>query len=202
VLFAAAQLPDLIWPILVLTGVERVRIEPGATAYTPLAFEHYPWSHSLVAVVLWAVLAAIAYRAVTRDERGAIAVGALVVSHWVLDFITHRPDLPLYPGGPVAGLGLWNSPLWTMIVEAALFLVGLVLYVNATRARDRIGGWALWGLVILFVVIDVGNAFGPPPPNVTAVAGAALAMWLLVLLAWWADRHREPAAMPTARSWT
>ena len=202
VLFAAAQLPDLIWPVLVLAGVERVRIDPGNTAYTPLAFEHYPWSHSLLFVVFWAVLAGFAYRAVTRDERGALVVGALVVSHWVLDFITHRPDLPIYPGGPLGGLGLWNSPLWTMLVEAALFLVGLVLYVNATRPRDRIGSWALWGLVILFVVIDVGNVVGPLPPNATAVASAALAMWLLVLLAWWADRHRDAAAERVARSWT
>jgi membrane-bound metal-dependent hydrolase YbcI (DUF457 family) len=120
---AAALLPDLVWPIFLLLGWERVEIAPGATAFTPLAFVHYPWSHSLVAVVGWAFAAGAAARLRRRPLAVAGALAVLVVSHWVLDFITHRPDLPLYPGGTVAGLGLWRSVPGTLAVELALFVV-------------------------------------------------------------------------------
>ena len=61
-LVVACQLPDLIWPVLLLAGIERARIEPGNTAFTPLAFDHYPWSHSLLLVVIWGAALAALYR--------------------------------------------------------------------------------------------------------------------------------------------
>lgn len=170
-LFLAAQFIDLLWPTLLLLGVERVRIAPGATAVTPLVFEHYPLSHSLLAVAAWALLLALAYGFLRQDRRGALLVGLAVLSHWLLDAVVHQPDLPLYPGSAVlAGLTLWDSLTATLAVEVPLFLIGVWLYLRATRPRDRIGTWGLGGLVGLLAVIYVGNLFGPPPPDVTAIA--------------------------------
>ena len=140
VLVAAAQLLDLIWPPLVLAGIEKVRIEPGNTRFTPLDFESYPWSHSLLMAALWSIVAAAAYWAAKRYRRGALVIGLAVFSHWLLDFITHRPDLPLYPGSRVyAGLGLWNSVPATIIVEGAIFALGVWLYAASTRSKDKYG---------------------------------------------------------------
>ena len=192
-LFAAAQLPDLLWPALLLAGVERARVAPGDTAFTPLAFDHYPWSHSLLMVLLWgALLAGLHRRQRGGAAGGATVLGALVVSHWVLDWITHRPDLPLAPGaGPRLGLGLWNSVAATLAVELLLFAAGAWLYARATRPVDRTGRWAWAGLVLFLLVVHAANAFGPPPPSMTAVAVGGLAIWLLVWWGAWADAHRR-----------
>jgi hypothetical protein len=198
-LFLAAQFIDLLWPTLLLLGVERVRIEPGATAMTPLDFVHYPVSHSLLAVSGWALVLALAHFALRRRRRDAVVVGAAVVSHWFLDALVHRPDLPLYPGdGPLLGLGLWNSVPVTLLVELSLLAAGVWLYLGATRARDATGRWAIRGLVAALLVIYLGNAFGPPPPSVEAIAWVGQAQWLLVAWAWLADAHREPLPSPSA----
>jgi hypothetical protein len=190
-LFAAVQFPDLLWPVFLLTGVERARIAPGDTAFTPLAFEHYPWSHSLLMVVIWGVVLGVAYRLRHNDGRAARVIGALVVSHWVLDWLTHRPDLPLIPGGgPKLGLGLWNYAMATLVIEAVLFALGVALYTRSTTARDRTGRWAWISLVAFLLLMHATNAFSPPPPNMTAVAVAGLAIWLLVAWGGWGDRHR------------
>jgi membrane-bound metal-dependent hydrolase YbcI (DUF457 family) len=193
-LFAASQLPDLLWPPLVLTGVERVRIDPGNTAFTPLDFVHYPWSHSLATVLLWGLLAGLAYLALRGDRRGAMWVGLLAVSHWVLDYLTHRPDLPLWPGGPKVGLELWASVPGTVAVEGGMFVIGVWLYMRATRARDRIGAGAPWALAGFLGAVYAGELFGPPPPSVGAIGVVGLSLWLLVAWAAWADRHRDAAA--------
>jgi len=190
-LFLAAQFIDLLWPVLVLLGVERVRIDPGATVVTPLDFEHYPVSHSLLAVVGWGVLLAGIYFLIARDRRGSMVIGLAVVSHWLLDFLVHRPDLPLYPGGVRVGLGIWQSLPATLVMELGLFGVGIFLYRRATQARDAIGRWALWALVMLLVAIYAGNLSGPPPPSATAIAWVGQAQWLLVAWGYWIDRHRK-----------
>jgi membrane-bound metal-dependent hydrolase YbcI (DUF457 family) len=191
-LFAAAQLLDLVWPVLVLLGVETVRIDPGNTAFTPLDFASYPWTHSLLFALLWAAGFAIVYRVRTGLTRGAWVVGALVFSHWLLDFVTHRPDLPLAPGAPKVGLGLWSSVPATLIVEAALFAIGVYLYAAGTRARNRTGAVAFWALVALLTATYVANVVGPPPPNAAAIGVAGLLMWLFIPWAVWIDRSREP----------
>jgi hypothetical protein len=192
VLFIAAQLPDLLWPIFLTLGWEHVAVAPGNTAFTPLDFVSYPISHSLVAVATWSVVAGVGYLLWKRDRRGALIVALLVSSHWLLDFLSHRPDLPLYPGGPLVGLGLWNSVLATVIVEGGIFLAGLAIYLRATRARDGMGNPGLFLLVALLVLIYVGAAVGPPPPNVRAVILSGLASWLFPFWAWWVDTHRVP----------
>lgn len=194
-LFLAAQFIDLLWPSFLLLGLERVRIEPGAIGLTPLAFEHYPWSHSLLAVLGWAIAFAIIHFALRGNRRSAIVLGALVLSHWWLDLLVHRPDLPLYPGeSPLFGLGLWAWPRWVFAFESALFLIGLALYLHVTRARDRAGNWLLGSLVALLLAIHLSNQIGAPPPNVTTLAWVGQAQWLLVALAYWVDRHRRAAA--------
>lgn len=192
-LIAAAQLSDLIWPVLLLLGVERVRLVPNANPFLRLAFDSYPWTHSLVMSIVLGALAGGGYALLRHDRASGVIVGLLVVSHWVLDWVTHLADLPLYPGGPQVGLGLWKSIDGTMIVEAALLLVGIVVYARVTRAADRTGRWALWGFVALLGVLYLANAYGSPPPNVSAIAWAALGGWLLPLLGWWIDRHRVAA---------
>ena len=195
-LFLACQFADLLWPTLVLAGVEHVEIEPGATAFTPLDFVSYPYSHSLVALMLWGVIVGTIYVMARRaPAAAAVTLGLLVVSHWVLDYITHRPDMPLTMSGPQrVGLGLWNSVPGTLAAEFVVFGVGLALYLRSTAARDRIGSIGLWSLVAFMVAIYLAASFGPPPPSSAAVAWSAQAMWLLVLWGFWVDRHRMPAA--------
>ena len=191
-LFLTCQLADLIWPTLVLLGVERVEIDPGNTAFTPLNFVFYPYSHSLTALLLWGIIFGGAYRAAYDATRWtALLLGGLVVSHWVLDFVSHRPDMPLsIDDHEKVGLGLWNSVPATIAVEGLMFAIGLAIYARSTRARDRIGAYGLWGLALFFIGVNVANILSPPPPSATAVAWSAELLWLVVAAAYWVDRHR------------
>jgi len=198
-LFLAAQWLDLLWPTLLLLGVERVRIAPGATEVTPLLFEHYPVSHGLLAVLVWAAVAAAAYFGIRRDRQGALMLALLVVSHWALDAIVHRPDLPLFPGSDrMVGLNLWSSLPLTLVIELSLFALGVWWYARVTAARTASGRWGLWGLVLLLLGIYAGNLLGPPPPSAQAIAWAGQAQWLLVAWGYWLDRHRQVVAVPRA----
>jgi membrane-bound metal-dependent hydrolase YbcI (DUF457 family) len=191
-LMAAPLFLDLLWPIFLVAGVESVRIDPGNTAFTPLDLHDYPWSHSLATSLAWSAVFATAFWAATRYARGAAVLAAGVLSHWVLDFVTHRPDLPLYPGSATSvGLGLWNSREGTMAVEAALFVVGVAIYARTTRAINRRGAFALWSLVLLLAAMYATTCFGPPPPSAAAIKYAGLGAWLFVPWAWWIDRNRE-----------
>ena len=193
-LFLAAQFIDLLWPTFLVLGWERVAISPGATAVTPLDFQHYPISHSLLAAAGWGALLGGAYFGLTRERRGAVIVAALVVSHWLLDALMPRPDLPLTPFGETrVGLGLWNSLPATLLVEMPIFIAGCWLYARATRARDAVGRWGFAGLVAFLLVIQAANLAGDPPPSVAMIAWAGHAQWLIVLWAFWVDRHRQAA---------
>jgi hypothetical protein len=194
-LLVAAQLADVLWPMFVALGIEHVRIDPGNTAVTPLDFVSYPYSHSLVLLVMWGAALGAAYHAVARDRAAFLILAALVVSHWVLDFVTHRPDMPIYPGGAKYGLSLWNSVPATIAVELPLFAAGLWVYVRATKARDTIGHWAFISLAVFLVLMYFVNLVSPPPPSVTALWIAAIAgAAILTLWAGWADAHREQRA--------
>ena len=191
-LVMAAQFVDLIWPIFLLLGVERVIIVPGATAVTPLDFIRYPISHSLLADLGWASLFAGIYQIVRRDSRGALCLWFVVMSHWVLDALTHVPDLPLYPGSwTYVGLGLWNSRAGTFVVESAIFAVGVILYAGATRPRDPTGAIAFRSFAALLFLLYLANLLGPPPPSEKAIAYVGLSLWLFVAWAYWLDRHRR-----------
>jgi hypothetical protein len=201
-LFAACQLADLLWPTFLLVGMERVTIEPGNTVVTPLNFVSYPYSHSLLTLIIWGVALGGAYMALRRAPFAAGATLALlVVSHWLLDTLTHRPDMPLMPtGGSRLGLGLWNSFWGTVVVESAMFAAGLAFYIRTTRPRSGAGVIVLWSLVAFMLIIYAGNLFSPPPPSPTILAWSAQALWLLIVWAWWADRLRSVDGYSRAES--
>ena len=188
----AAQFLDELWPILLLLGVEQVRIVPGLMAANPLDFVYYPFSHSLLMAIVWGILVGGAYFMLRHYGRGAWVMGALVVSHWLLDLPMHRADLPLWLGAssPKVGWGLWNSIPATYVIEFAIYAIGVALYLRATRARDRIGSWGLWAYILVLAILYIMTN-GSPPPSERALAWSALGIWLFVPWAWWVDKHRE-----------
>ena len=190
----AAQWADGVWPILVLLGLEQVEIHPGITRVTPLDFVSYPYSHGLVADLGWAAIFALVYGTLRNDWRGAGWLAVLVMSHWVLDVVAHRPDMPTWPGGPKLGAGLWDSMAATLVAEFVLFGIGLWLYMRSTVARDVLGKVLLWTFAITLAVLFLAAVFGPPPPTVFVLAVTGLLGWLFVVWAYWIDRHRTALA--------
>lgn len=195
-LVAAALLPDLVWPVCVLAGWESVEIAPGITAFNPLDFTAYPWSHSLLMVIGWGAAAGLAWWVTGRDRAGAAVIGCLVASHWLLDWITHRPDLPLWPGdASLYGLGLWNSIAGTTVLEGGMFAAGSWLYLFGTQPTNRKGRYGMPSLLLLLAAFYLADRIGPPPPNATVLGWFALfAGFVPVGWATWADRHRRPQA--------
>ena len=195
-LLLAAQWPDLLWPLFLMLGWERVRIVPGITAVSPLDFTSYPLTHSLLADFGWGMLLAGLYVIFKKNLSGAVVIWACVMSHWLLDFISHRPDLPLYPGSRLVGLGLWNSVSVTLLVEGGLFVAGAMIYSRTTHARDKMGEYSYKTFVALLVLIYLASLMGPPPPSVTAVEWAGVFAWFFIAWAYWLDEHRSPATQP------
>lgn len=196
ILFLACQLADIIWPNLVLLGIEALEIEPGITVMTPLNFVHYPYSHSLIALLLWGAIFAVLYALLRRSgTKAAIVIGMLVLSHWVLDVLTHRPDMPIsLADSSVIGFGLWNFPVFAIPLELILFGVGIWLYLRHTRPLDRQGSIGFWALALFLLLVYAANLLGPPPPSSVAVAWSAQALWLIIAWGFWVDHHRDPRA--------
>jgi len=195
-LVAGVTALDLVWPILVLAGIERVSIVPGATAFTPLIFDYYPWSHSLVMAVVWGILLAGLARAAGVPRSAAPLLVALVVSHWVLDFVSHAADMPLWPGpSPHLGLGLWNSITWTLVIEGAMWVGGIVLYLQSHRFTSGTRRVAFWALVVTSSALWASGPWSPPPPSVTALGWFGLMGWIIIPWAAWADGGGD-AALP------
>lgn len=193
----AAEFLDFVWPIFVLAGIEKVEIVPGLTPVTPLDFVSYPWTHSLLMSFAWAVVFGGVYYGIKRDRTGAIVLGAVVLSHWFLDWLVHRPDLPLAPGTARYGLGLWYSRLATVVVELAIFLTGVGLYLRTTRPNDRIGRYALAAYIVVLMGVYAMSIQGGAPPSVPAMALVSLVGTVLFAVwAGWADWHRTPAEAP------
>jgi hypothetical protein len=189
-LMAGVTALDLIWPVFVLAGLEHVRIVPGATAFTPLVFDSYPWSHSLVMAVAWGVLLAAIGRWRTAVPVSGLLV-ALVVSHWVLDFASHAPDMPLWPGAssPKFGLGLWNSIPLTLIIEGAIWVIGIALYLQVPGRRTVGAAIALWSFIAVCTLMWASGPWGPVPPSERALGWFGLIGWLIVPWAAAADRR-------------
>jgi hypothetical protein len=188
-MFIAVQLLDLIWPVFVLLGIESLSIDHGNTKLTHLDFEYYPYSHSLFMASIWGGVLGLIYYIVTGNKKGSYILGALVLSHWVLDLITHRPDLPISPFSELkVGLGLWNFPVMEIVIELSLFIAGAMLYYRLAKPRRRISYFILIGFLL---IIHFMNLIGPPPPDVITVAWSANLMWLLIIWAWWIE-YRKP----------
>jgi len=197
-LLAAPLFCDILWPIFLILGWEHVRIVPGFTRFNSYDLYDFPWSHSLLMCVVWATVFSAIYYASARYRPGAIAIWIGVLSHWVLDWITHVPDMPLYPGGgPRLGLSLWNHVAATMAVEILMLLAGVYLYASATRSRDRIGKYAFYAYVLVLLVLFISDRFsGQPAPASASVAAhdiflpSVIAEVVLLVWPWWFDRHR------------
>jgi hypothetical protein len=184
-----------------LTGLEEVSIDPGNTRFTPFDFISYPISHSLVAAIAWATIFAVCYQMYAHYWQGSVAIWAGVVSHWLLDFVVHRPDLPLYAGSARYGLALWNHPRATIIVEGLMYVAGVWIYWRSTQPKDQIGRWGFWGFVLALVICYEANIYSPPPSNLKTLGWAVLGLGLLLVLwAWWFDRHREPISTNSSAS--
>ena len=191
-LFIASQFIDLLWPVFLLLGIEKVQIEQGNTAMTPLNFISYPYSHSLFGVLVWAILLGVVYYLLKKNFRTSLLLGLLVLSHWVLDLFTHRPDLQLLPWSDFKmGFGLWNSVTLTIIAEGSIFILGAYFYLSVTKSKNKNGSYGLWSLLIFLTLIYVMNIVGPPPSDTNAIAIVGLFQWLLVAWAYWIDRNRK-----------
>ena len=191
-LFVAVQLADMLWPIFLLLGWEHAHFEAGPNPFLVLWLDSIPISHSLLTLIAWGALFAGLYHWRTGYARGALVVALAVVSHWVLDLATHRPDMPLYPGGPKLGLGLWNSVAGTVIIEVLMFAAGTWIYLRTTRARDAAGRYGLGALLALLGLSYGGSLLGGAPPSMRAIEiGGIIFGWLFVAWAGWGDKHRE-----------
>lgn len=191
VLLGASEFIDLLFPAFVLAGWEQVRFESGTNPFLVSDY-YYPLSHSLVMTLLWSLAGAAAYWLFSRYRRGAIVVAATILSHWLLDLISHKPDLPLFPGeSPMLGLGLWYSVAGTVVVELLMLAAGVWLYLSVSRGRDRFGAIGLWAFLALMVLIYFSMLSGPPPPDQSAFAWVGIAFVLFLLWAHWFDRHRD-----------
>ena len=190
IMFIAVQFLDLIWPILVLLGIETFEIQEGITKLTPLNFTHYPYSHSLMMSIVWGLLFGLIYFVITKQARNSILMSGLVFSHWVLDFITHRPDLQLTPFSDYrVGLGLWNYPVFEMIIEIGLFLLGVYFYYTILKPKRKIAFWSLIAFLLVIHVMNLTMALlGPPPPSIESVAWSANLIWLFIIWAWWIEK--------------
>jgi heme/copper-type cytochrome/quinol oxidase subunit 4 len=195
ILFLAVQLVDVFWAVLVLLGIEKVRIVPGITATNPLDLYYMPYTHSLVMSLVWAGAAALVYRMLPRLNGwgSAAIVGLAVFSHWLFDLLVHRPDLPLYDNSAKMGLGLWNYPVIAFALEVALLAIGMFLYARNTRPTRRGGGAGLIVFGLLMAAVQLTVFFGSPPKSDTEVAISALVAYVLfAAVAFWLERRRAP----------
>lgn len=194
ILFVAVQFVDVLWSIFVLLGIEKVRIVPGITATNPLDLYYLPYTHSLVGSLLWAIAAMIVYRIFSREPNAWVTggiVGAAVFSHWILDLLVHRPDLPLYDNVHKMGLGLWNYPVLAFALEVVFLFGGMYLYLRSTKPVGRVGRYVMviFGLVMLAIQAFV--FFGPPPSSANAAALTALVAYAVFAgVAHWLERKR------------
>jgi hypothetical protein len=190
-LFIAVQFLDLLWPTLILLHIEHAAIVPGITKMSPIDFTDYPISHSLLMSVIWGILFGAIFWLVKKDFRSALILGLCVVSHWILDIVVHRPDLPLYPGNsPKLGFGLWNYPFVEPIIEMLIFLAGFILYMKTTASKNSIGKYGLWVLIAFLIFSHFYSFFSPEPTDIASVAWSAQIIWVLVILAFWVDHNR------------
>ena len=192
-LFLAAQAVDIAWATFVLAGIEKVRIVPGITAASPLDLYYMPYTHSLVAAIAWSVAVAAVCKVLFRWKGWASGawVGVAVFSHWVIDLLVHRPDLPLWGDTAKVGLGLWNHAALSFALEAAVLGAGLALYLVRTRARNAAGRYAPIVFALAMLAIQGSTFFAPPPGSVRLLAVTALASYFaFAAIAGWIDRQR------------
>jgi hypothetical protein len=194
VLFVAVQFLDVLWAPFVLLGVEKVRIVPHFTASNALDLYYMPYTHGLLTALGWSVLAGALYQVVARPmhRRAAVLVGLAVFSHWILDFIVHVPDLPLYDNSAKVGLGLWNARALAYGLESVVLLGGIWLYLRGRQARTM----RTWMFGAFLLAIQAYNTFLAPPPTSdrTFAATALIAYAVFATAIWWLEDRGGTAA--------
>jgi hypothetical protein len=196
-LFIAVQLLDVGWSVLVFFGVEKVRIVPGITASNPFDLYYMPFTHSLVAALAWSIAGILLARFPlgVRDWAGSFWIGAAVFSHWVLDVVVHRRDMPLYDDTAKIGFGIWNYPIIALSLEALLLFGGMIIYLRRTRPLSNVGKFGPPAFGIVMLIVQAYIFFGPPPVSPVAAAATALVSYVVfAAVAEWLDRKREVAA--------
>jgi len=191
-LFVAVQFVDVLWAIFILAGVEKVRITPGITATNPLDLYYMPYTHSLVAALFWSGVGLIAYRFVGRGASyAAFLLAAAIFSHWVLDLIVHRPDLPLYDDTYKVGFGVWNYPALALALEASLLFGGIILYLRSSSGVSLIGKFGVPVFGIGLLLLQAMVFFGAPPTSPSAAALTALLSYVVLAgVAYWLEKKR------------
>lgn len=196
-LFIAVQFLDVVWSVLVFLGIEKVRIVPGITASNPFDLYYMPYTHSLVAALAWSVAGVVLVKVLLgeRSWSAGIWVSVAVFSHWVLDLLVHRPDLPLYDDAAKVGLGLWNYPVIALSLEAILLFGGMIMYLRRTKPLSSVGRFGPPIFGVLMLAIQSYIFFGPPPASPVAAALTALVSYIVfAAAAHWLDRNREQVA--------
>ncbi|MET0637667.1 MAG: hypothetical protein ABWZ25_16680 [Chitinophagaceae bacterium] len=192
-LFIATMFVDIVWPFLLLFNIEKVAIVPGYTQSNALEFLYFPYTHSLLAGIIWGVVVGFVYWLFKKDNRGAMVVGLCVLSHWFFDLLVHTADLPLTPfGQEKLGFGLWNHVALSLTIETIIFLAGVFIYANFTKAKTRAGKWGFWSFVAFLLAFNFANTFGPPPSGsiMTLFLTLVTLIFIIVLLAYWVDKNR------------
>lgn len=187
VLFIAVQLLDFVWSILVLVGVEHVRIVPGFMAASALDLYDMPYTHSLAGALALSVIGGTLFSLLwKRPARAGMIVGVAVFSHWILDLIVHAPDLLIYDSHKL-GFGLWNYFWPEFALECALLLGTLLWYLRGVSSPVTVRrAWILFWILIAFQCID---KFGPAPTGAAQAAGSALVAYtVLAALTAWVER--------------
>jgi hypothetical protein len=191
-LVLAAMFADIAWCVFMIFGLEQVQFKSGMGAGKYFSATNVALSHSLLMDVVWATLLALAYLLRRRYPRGGLMIFLVVLSHWLLDFVSWRPDLPIAPGmHRYVGLGLWNSIPATLLVEGGLWFIAVILYVRFTRSKNLTAAFVFWVGIALLTVMWLNNIAGPPPQNPKAAPFASLIVFsLTVAWAYWINRVR------------
>ncbi len=192
VLFLAGQFVDVLWATLVLLGIEKLRVVEGITASNALDLYYMPYTHSLVAALGWGLFGVVAYKLLRLSRTSAaLLVGVAIFSHWLLDFLVHRPDLPIYDNVIKVGLGLWNYRAVALALEFTLLFVSFWFYLRATRAVEKSGKYAMGIFVAALAIVQLASVFGAAPQSDVAVAASGLSLYLVfAAIAFWLERKR------------
>jgi len=195
-LVLASMMADLLWGIFMIAGIEHVQFKSGMGAANYLAASDFVMSHSLLMDGLWAGLLAAAYFLRRRYPRGAWVLFGVVLSHWLLDWISHRPDMPLAPGTHrYFGLGLWACIPAALIVEGGFWLVAVIVYARATHPKKRAGVYVYWSVVAVLTLAWYNNLAGPPPRDARMAPIVSFTFFsLAVAWAYWMNQLRSADA--------
>ena len=195
-LFIAVQFVDVLWAIFILTGIEKVRISPGITATNPLDLYYMPYTHSLLAALIWSGVAFVGYKFFRRNRGyAAFLLAAAVFSHWVLDLVVHRPDLPLYDDTYKVGFGVWNYPALALTLEASLLFGGIFLYLRSSIPVSLIGKFGVPIFGVMLLLLQAMVFFGAPPASPSAAALTALFSYVVLSgVAYWLEKKRLRSA--------